>query len=427
MKLSRCSRGITVLTVVLALFAFFFDTLPAAIASGALIFFLTVRAIIFLSALSSGVSSVHIQRTLSTLLVRQGSPVVVQTEVGITVPPGFFVEISDLPPQKTVLSSGTTTLPLQKGNSSFCNLNYTFTSLDSGKYSFEGIRISLSDPFFSTELVYQTPEATTPSIVILPSTEFAHTGKDPYGEKEVAGLRVLQNPEVRSFRKYLLGDDLRKIDWKLSAKFDTLYIREHAGRTEDPTILIIDLPDAALPFSTDAFSSMREKALSAIVTLTLSRWEFSILFISGPNLISFKPDETDIQWLVVLMNQLAPFPRLHHMYRYSSTASLKRRFLPLIGSGKPFSRTLFLISSAFLSHRPSTTFESQVAYAFRANPVSSVHIFTLANRDASHIQIISEEAANRDINLQIHIPKEALDPPAWARISRNLAPSIEVI
>jgi len=426
MKFSRCSRGIAALAVVLSLFAFFFDSIPAAIASGGLVMFLAARATLFLSALSSAAGSLGIHRALSALLVRQGSSVTVETRVRVTVPPGFSAGITDLLPHGTVPSSGKNTAPVRNGGSA-CRLGYTLAPLTPGEHPFMGICLSFSDPFFSTELVCRTTDATAPSLVVLPSAEYELAGRDTYGEKETAAVTALASPDVRSFREYLPGDDLKKIDWKLSAKYDTLYVREYMGRAEHGTILIIDLPDATLPFSPEAFARLKGAAVSAIATRMSSREEFSVLLISGPNLISFSPLEPDTRRLVAMMNQLAPVPRFHHLYRYRSTPSLKRRFTPLTGVPDPFSRALCRISSAFLSGRPPSTFESQVARAFHTLPPSLAHLFTLADHDTSHIRIISEQAAARGMSIRLHIPREVYDQASRARISRSLAASVEVV
>jgi uncharacterized protein (DUF58 family) len=422
MKFSRYSRGIAALAAAFALFALFFDAIPAAIASGALVAVLAARAALFLSALSSAAGSLGVHRTLSSRLVRQGRSVTVGIKGRIAVPRGCSAILSDLPPHGMIPSPGSATTEVAGGESAF-HLNYSLSPFLVGEHAFGGIAICLSDLFFSADLVCRTGDATAPSLVILPSAEYPLSGQATAGEKESASVGLLRSPDIRSFRKYLPGDDPKAIDWKLSAKFDTLYVREYMGRADYATLLVIDLPDASLPFSSDAFKRLKEAAVSAIVFSMAERGPSSVLLISGPNLVSFSLLDQDPGRLVAMMHQLAPLPRLHHLYRYRSTGTLRRRFAPLTGSADPFLRSLCRISAGFLAHRPSTTFESQMGRVFHVTPGSSAHLFTLGARDTSHIRIISEQAALNGVRLQVHIPDGAADP---ARLSRSLAVPVEV-
>jgi uncharacterized protein (DUF58 family) len=425
MKLSRFSQGIAALAIVLALYAFFFDALPAAIACCGLVILLAARVFLFITAFSSTARSLTIHRSLSSLLIRQGFPVTVRTEIRVTIPPGFSAEISDLPPRGTVLSSGTPTALVE--NSSSCRINFTLIPKVIGEHAFEGVRLSLSDPFFSSELVCRIPDMTAPSLMILPSLEFTLKEKDSYGDKETFLARAIASPDLKSFREYLPGDDLRKIDWKISAKYDTLFIREHIRQAEHGPLLIIDLPDASLPFSPVAFNLLKEEVVSAIATEMSSRIEFSVLIICGPNVVSFTPIEQDTRRFVAMINEVNPHPQLHYMYRYSSTASLKRRFSPVSGAVNPFSRTLGRISAAFLVNRPPTSFEMQIARIFHSIPGGTVHLFTIAAHDASHIRVISELAAINALSLKIHLPKEEYGEASRARLRRSLAALAEVV
>ena len=419
MRFSRCSRGIAALAVVLALLALFFDALPAALVSGGLVVFISVRGALFLSGLSSAAGSLAVHRSLSPLLVRQGTAVTVVSEGRITVPPGCAALITDLPPNGAVVSGAT-----EVAAAGDFRLDYAITPLATGEHAFRGVALSFSDPFFATTLTLLTGGALEPSLVVLPSTEYPVSGREGYGERESAAFSAQKSQELRAFREYLPGDDPRRIDWKLSAKYDTLYVREYMGRAEYATLLIVDLPDVALPFDHGAFDRLKEAATGVIVTRMADPVPFSVLLISGPNLVSFSPLDRDPQRLVAVIAKLAPVSRLHHLYRYRSTGSLLRRYSPLAGASDPLSRSLSAFSAAALSRRVPPTFEVQVGRVFQAHPGSSAHLFTLADRDASHLRLLSEQAALRGIGLEVHVPKEGHDPN---RLSRSLAAPVAVV
>ena len=419
MRFSRCSRGIAALAVILALLALFFDALPAALVSGGLVVFLAVRGALFLSGLSSAARSLAVDRALSPLLVRQGSAVTVGTKGRIMVPPGYAATIADLPPHGAVVSGAT-----EVAAAGDFRLDYAITPMTTGEHAFRGVILSFSDPFFATTLTIRTGGTLAPSLVVLPSTEYPVGGREGYGERESAAFSAQKSQEIRSFREYLPGDDPRRIDWKLSAKYDTLYVREYLGRAEFATLLAIDLPDAGLPYDREAFERLKEAAASVIIARMQDRVPFSVLLVSGPNVVSYAPLDRDPKRLLALITKLAPVSRLHSLYRYRSTGALKRRFSALASSSEPFVQRLSAISAAHVSHRLPHTFELQVSRVFQALPGSSAHLFTLADRDTSHLRILSEQATLRGIRLEVHVPKEGHDPN---RLGRSLAAPVAVV
>lgn len=419
MRFSRCSRGIAALAVVLALLALFFDALPAALVSGGLVVFISVRGVLFLSGLSSAAGSLAVHRSLSPLLVRQGTAVTVVSEGRITVPPGCAALVTDLPPHGAVVSGS----PAVAAAGDF-RLDYAITPLVTGEHPFRGVMLSFSDPFFATTLTLRTGGVLEPSLAVLPSTEFPASGRERYGERESAALSALKSPEIRVFREYLPGDDPRQIDWKLSAKYDTLYVREYLGRAEYATLLAVDLPDAALPYDREAFERLKEAAASVIIARMQDRVPFSVLLVSGPNVVSYAPLDRDPQRLLALITKLAPVSRMHSLYRYRSTGALKRRISALAASSEPFVQRLSALSAAHVSHRLPHAFEVQVSRVFQAVPGSSAHLFTLADRDTSHLRILSEQATLQGVRLEVHVPKEVHDP---ARLGQSRAAPVVVV
>jgi hypothetical protein len=425
-NLSRCSRGIVVLVIVLWVYALFFDALPAVVAVSTLSFFLIARSILFLLALRSMVTVLDLERSVSPMFVRQGSTITVQTRVKAMVPPGFSAGISDLLPHGSVVSAGSPFGVIPGGQSSSAQLSYTMTPLVIGNHPFHGISLSLSDQFFSTSLTCHTKKAINPTITVFPLSEYALTGRDMYGEVESRAITPLPSLSVRSFRAYLPGDDLRKIDWKLSAKYDSLYIREFMGTTVYARLIIIDLPDAATPSDEKAFARMKEAVVSALTISALASREFSVILISGPNLVSSNLIKPELPWISGLMRQLTPIPRLHSLYRHDSTGTLRRRNAALAISDTQFERRLRRISTAFLSHRLPTLFELQIDRIFQSVPASTAHLFSLADHDESHLGLLSERAAVRGTDIVLHIPKECYDQRTRVKVKRCRFSSLEV-
>jgi hypothetical protein len=424
-KLSRCSRGIVVLIIVLCLFASFFDAFPAVVAASALSFFLISRAVLFLLCLRSVVLVLDPERAVSQLIVRQGSPIAVETRVNIVVPPSFSGKIFDMPPKGSVVSSGYSFEVIPNEQSHSLQLNYTMTPVVIGNHAFRGISVYLADKFFSTSLICRTEKAITPSITVLPKPEIAFVGKDRYGERESWALTPLHDLSVHSFREYVPGDDLRKIDWKLSAKYDSLFIREFMGTTEHTTILIIDLPDVTLPFNEKAFARLKEAVMGAFMTLVPAIREYPVILISGPNFISSDKVTPDLPGFRSLMEHLKPTYRLHSLYRFNRSDTLSRIDCQS-SSVPPFVEKVCNISSDFLNRRHSTLFEVQIDRVLQPFLASNLHLFSLADRDESHLGLLSKRAAMRKTDVIFHIPKESYDQGTRMKMRRCGFSSIEV-
>ena len=425
MELSRCSRGMVLLAVVLGFYAFFFDAPAAAIASGGLAAFLIVRAFLFVSALRYTAGSFSVERSLSHRFIRQGSSLDVTTRIGFSLPPTFSLALTDRIPSGSALSGGNRSC-VPEGIRS-CTFSYTLTPLTIGEHAFGGVTMTVSDLFFSGSLLVRVAGATAPTFTVLPSADYALRGTDTYGEAESPSITPVMSPGIRSFREYVPGDDLRSIDWKLSAKHDTLWVREYMGRAEQADLIIIDLPDAGAPFSPEAFARLKDTAAGAVAARSSSSRAFSVMLISGPNLVSFFPGESDQLKLIAMMNKLTPVPRLHHLSRYLSTAALRKRHAGLVRQDGSFSDHLSRITTAFLSRRSPSAFEIQLARTIHSIRAGSAHLFSLGLHDTSHLRLIAEQGAMGAMIVHLHIPEECYSPAARSSLGRCGFSSVEVV
>lgn len=434
MDLTRCGTGIVLLALVLAFFAFLFDDIPAAAAAGGLVFFLSARSVVLLSTLSSTAASLAVTRTVSSRYVRRGTAIEVTTRIDHTLRPSFSLHMTDLLPDGSALIGGSPA-EVHEGT-----IKYTIAPLSIGEHAFPGIRLTLADLFFTATLTDRRAQSTAPFLTVLPASDYTLSGKDLYGEAESPTISPVTSPGIRSFREYLPGDDPRKIDWKMSAKHDALWVREYMGRSDTAQLLIVDLPDASLPFSPEAFTRLKEAAVAAIAPRLSSSRGLPVLLISGANLVSFSPVESNPEKVIALMRQLSPFPRLHHLYRHTSTPALRRRYslqngmspgIPLEAghapAEEPFARTLASVTGSFLSRRTPTTYEAQLARALHPLSTSTAHLFSLAGGDVSHLSLLAEQATLRGMAVHLHIPEESCDLPTRAKINRCSFASVEVV
>jgi uncharacterized protein (DUF58 family) len=413
------------LAVVLGFYAVFFDAPAAVIAGGGLAAFLIARAFLVLSALRSMAGSLSVERSLSHRLIRQGSQLIVATRITGAPYTAFSVAFSDSIPSGSALSGGNSScVPGEHGS---CTFSYTLTPLAIGEHSFDGVMMTVSDLFFTVSLILRTAKAAEPSFTVLPSADYALKGPDVYGEAESRSLTPVVSRSIRSYREYVPGDDFRSIDWKLSAKHDTLWVREYMGRAEEADLIIIDLPDAGAPFSPEAFARLKDTAAGSVATRFRSNRPFSILLISGPNLVSFVPGQSDALKLIAMMDSLTPVPRLHHLSRYQSSAALRKRFAGLDTRNDLFAGQISRITGAFLSKRSPVPFETQLVRIFHGIRVSTAHLFSLTAHDTSHLRLIAEQGAMGAMTVHLHVPKECYGPAARSALKRCGFSSVEVV
>ena len=138
---------------------------------------------------------------------------------------------------------------------------------------------------------------------------------------------------VRSIRDYLLGDDLRRVDWKLSAKHDRLLIREYSAVISFSPLIIVDLPLRDTPYSRIDFERM-VAAVAGIVEKTVRASDkVSVLLVSGPNILHLIEKEKDLdRCLSELREWLHPAEQNEFFYRFSDRSEL-REHLRRISSG----------------------------------------------------------------------------------------------
>jgi uncharacterized protein (DUF58 family) len=82
-----------------------------------------------------------------------------------------------------------------------------------------------------------------------------------------------------TLREYVIGDDLRHVHWKSSARFDTLMVREHVDTSLPQVTLVLDT--SAASYSGDLFEEAVEAAGSIAVAATESRFPVRLLTPAG--------------------------------------------------------------------------------------------------------------------------------------------------
>lgn len=113
--------------------------------------------------------------------------------------------------------------------------------------------------------------------VILQSRRLARTGLT--GEHR--SLRKGPSPEFADYKAYSVGDDYRRIDWRVYARFDNLYVRESEITAEFDVHLLVDLSRSMDWASDRALPTKLRQALQLTGALAyLSLWHFDRVSIT---------------------------------------------------------------------------------------------------------------------------------------------------
>jgi uncharacterized protein (DUF58 family) len=121
-------------------------------------------------------------------------------------------------------------------------LSYSIRPQKRGKYVISPIHIKISDPlnFFTLEKDFD-----------LPLTVYVRPAKIKISNKFTPGFpqgainiqnKIYEDISMRkAIREYTPGDELKKINWKISAKYNSLYTNEYQNTYEIPVFIFLNL------------------------------------------------------------------------------------------------------------------------------------------------------------------------------------------
>ncbi len=408
MRLKRCAQGLSLLAVLLFSGAFILDTMAALLAAGILTCALLGQYLLFNRRLWSLVCSVHAERSLSRSLVRRGTTLRVTTTITVTVPPRMQVGIAERIPTNVAVQDGVTSLaadPLP--TSQTLRLSYRITTVMHGTMYFSGLTLTVNDLFFEDSIDLLSDRFCGPSLVVQPAGMFEPSSKRATIEtREIEKMGVLSGLGIRALREYYAGDDLRRIDWKISAKHDKLFVREYTGIMSLPSLIIVDLPWRGAPYPADEFDRM-VAMVAGMVEYSVRTYQYvSVLLVSGPNILHLMADEKDLEHCIsVLREWMHPAERTVHFYRAADRSDLRSQIhaIETAQERTPDAETLRFLGSLHAYY--GTTLQNQKMYAFTAQIIRAlssittdeVVLFSLFSGDISHIRQIAKQAKTAKI------------------------------
>ncbi len=399
---TRTSSGVAALALALTVTALLLLMPAAALAAGSLALFLLWRGWRFERDLAAIAASLEVNRDVDRTILRQGTAATVRVRADLAVPAGMAVLVRDLPP---AVAAGDAPLSLPGKTAT-----YTIRLMAPGETAFAGVVLEACDAFFSRDLVCRRFDA--PHLRVFPAgTAEAGRGSGAAGgDAEVDRRAALAGQGVRGFRPYQTGDDPGRIDWKVSARRDTYYVRQHAGLEGGSPLIAVDLPTRTGD-DPSAFARFSMAVCGAVEGAINSRDGCSLLVVAGGEVVRFLPRTLEIREAVAALGGLAPLEPRASLYRAPGPAALAAR-ARVNGRGagsedRAFREKLGGVLTAFAAESPAP-FAAAVRAAFGRAEASEVRIYSLLPAgDRSHLVQLAHEAKVRGMRVILRAPAGA--------------------
>jgi uncharacterized protein (DUF58 family) len=414
-RLRRCTRGLALLAILLFSCAFVLDD-PAVLLSSALLLCGLVGAYLhFDGKFRAVVASAGVDRSLERTQVRKGATLQVVTNVTVLVPPGLEIDVRENLAPHIAVQDGVTSFTAGPDAAPVVRkLVYRITPVVHGEFAFPGIVLSARDLFFENGITLAAPQFSGPSLFVQPTGLFeAGVRRITAETREIEKMSVLSGFGIRALREYYAGDDMRKIDWKQTAKYDRIFVREYTGMMNLPPLLIIDLPWRGSTFSGEDFNRM-VAAVAGLAEHSIKSFQYvSVLLISGPNILAFIAEEKDLgRCMTTLRRWMHPVERTNHLYRQPDRSDLRARVRTIEGclsdeTAPDTARFLHLLKKRYqagLEEQRMPAFTGQVIRTINQITADECYIFSLADGDTSHIRQIVRQARTRKILVHVRLP-----------------------
>jgi uncharacterized protein (DUF58 family) len=436
-ELRRCTRGSGLLAVLLLAAAVILDDPAVFFAGSAILAGLFVAFLRFDRLSRAAVRSVTLSRSLERTRIRTGATIRVTTDIALTLPPRMSAVITELVPANVAVQDGEISISLTGSSAALTRrMRYRITPLVHGTLPVRGIALTLRDPFFSATFDLTAGRYSGPLLFVQPRGAFESAQKHSFMEtREIEKMSAMNGLGVRSLREYYAGDNIRDIDWKLSAKYDKLFIREYTGIVTMPPILVVDLPWSGQPFPSEEFNRMAGAVAGMAEKSVRNFRHFTLVIVSGPNILRVIEEEKDLQEGMALLREwLHPAERFVHWYRMPDRAVLRERArflgdrIPEEEDGPP-RKFLASLQKKYLDVLPGqrlTVFASDFARVLSSLASDEMVIFTLGEGDRSHLKEIIRQGKLNNFQVHLRMPAAAPQSADPAAIGGSGADRVEV-
>lgn len=409
MEPERCTWGIWVITTSLGAAAIVFDDPSFLLATFSLVLLSAALAIRFQLRTQGIFESARVTRSADRKVVRQATTTVVTTCFSCIPNPRIQVFVTDIIPPTTIPDSQNTGASVSVDGTA--KIRYSITPFLHGSIDFPGISLTVTDRFFKKSLVMGSDLFQGPVIEVPPrASEERAQIRGEFGGRETDAINIFPGYAVRSIREYAFGDDLRSVDWKMTAKYDRLYIREYTAVEDYPPLIVLDLPDKSFPSTPENLSKIVNAVTGEMEAAIRKYGAGSLLLISGVNIIDMILNENDInRCITVIRTSAHPSYRLHHAYRWKNRSIMRGLLKKIeravsdpedIKSG-PLLVKIAQLYSKSLVNPEVPAFSAQVGRLLHSMKIEEVVIFSLLEGDVSHVREIVSQAQMLRISVKV--------------------------
>jgi uncharacterized protein (DUF58 family) len=182
-------------------------------------------------------------RSLSRERIAAGQEVDVELRIRNVGPPLDLVEVADLLPREVALVRGTNHAIVSLEPGGTLHLAYTLRSEVKGDFVLGPVRARSFDP-----LALGAEDAlsdVTSRIIVAPVMEdlrrvTIRPRKPRPWFGQVPSRRIGASTEFFGVREYVPGDEVRRINWKASARLERLYTNEYEGERSGDVVIVVD-------------------------------------------------------------------------------------------------------------------------------------------------------------------------------------------
>lgn len=188
-------------------------------------------------------------------------------------------------------------------------LSYTLRPTERGEYVFGKLNIYVSSPLrlMSKRYIFcdQATLATYPSFIQMKKYDLIAFSKNKYafGMKKIR--KIGNTTEFEQIKEYVLGDDMRNINWKATAKSNQLMVNQFQDENTESIYNIIDRGRVMqMPFNGLSLLDYSINSALALSNVILKKNDKVGLMTFAENITNQLPAESKISQLNKIMEQL---------------------------------------------------------------------------------------------------------------------------
>jgi hypothetical protein len=380
-------------------------------------FFLATFSLVLLSAalairfryrMHRIITSAQVKRSADPRVLQEGDISTITTGFSCSPDADITVGVRDVLPPATIADPPDAIATVAAdGNAT---IRYSLTPLGKGSIDFPGISLTLSDAFFTSSLVMGSDPFRGPKLEVHPNAAYERSClREDSGEQEKNTISIYRGSGLRSIREYIHGDDVRSIDWKMTAKYDRIVIRQYSSVEHYSPLIVLDLPDRTFPVPPEHMAKLVNSVTRETVAAIRNYGSVSLFLISGVNIIDILLEETNLQRCIAFIRTSAhPQFRLHHAYRWKGRASMRRFVMKIeVGGSMPqkdesghFLGKIAQIYGQSLVNPFIPAFSKQIRHVINSLQIEEIVLYSFFEGDLSHIREIALQAQIQRIRLK---------------------------